>query len=602
MNAPRTLKRQLLPALVALSIGTAPPAVLAQSPATYSGTVSGTPGGSVSGTALASVPSITPSLPNLGDTSREALSPITERKLGEEIMQSIRFNQDYLDDPPIVEYLNNLGNNLVAARPGARGDANYDYFFFCVRDPQLNAFALPGGFIGVHSALLLAAQTESELASVLSHEIGHVAQRHIARQLGEQKTDALIPLAAMILAALAAKSSPDAAMGVMMGGQGLAIQRQLNFGREAEREADRVGFQILTAAGYETSGMVAFFQRLQNATRMYDTSMPWLMSHPLTTERIADIQARVREHPTRQRVDPLDFFLARARARVLQDPTTKGYAESEEFFRNLMAQQSRHQIAAGQYGMAFLALKRGDHAGAQTWLDKSRATVHQPPAPGAFSSPLPKGLAESMFAYTSLEIKVDQENKPDVLAQAIKEGLDAHAKFPLSRGIVWQYADALIKGGKPQEAERFLRDQIQQYRAEPELQDLLAQAYSKMGMLALQHIALAESYALLGGTQAALDQLQLARKSPDASFYEQAVIDARERDWQAKRREAMGDKKKDKDYSGASFSVKAGTTESTDPFGRKTERDCDTAKAAPADPFRRVDPLLRRDPLDAACR
>jgi hypothetical protein len=127
-----------------------------------------------------------------------------------------------------------------------------------------------------------------------------------------------------------------------------------------------------------------------------------------------------------------------------------------------------------------------------------------------------------------------------------------------------------------------------------------------MGKIALQHIALAESYALLGGTQAALDQLQLARKSTDASFYEQAVIDARERDWQAKRREAMGDKKKD--YSGASFSVKAGTAESTDPFGRKSERDCDTSKSVTADPFRRVDPLtrsdplLRRDPLDASCR
>ncbi|QCP12014.1 beta-barrel assembly-enhancing protease [Pseudoduganella umbonata] len=575
---------------------------------------------SISPAARAQAPTNVPSLPSLGDTSREALSPIIERKLGEEIMRDIRFNRDYLDDPPIIDYLNNLGNTLVTARPGARGEANYDYFFFAVRDPMLNAFALPGGFIGVHSALLLAAQSESELASVLSHEIGHVAQRHIARQLGEQKTDALIPLAAMVLAALVAKDSPDAAMGVMMGGQGVAIQRQLNFGREAEREADRVGFQIMGAAGYETSGMVAFFQRMQNATKMYDTSMPWLMSHPLTTERIADIQARIREAPYRQRVDALDFFLVRSRARVLQDQSTKGYAQSEEFFRNQMAQQSRHEIAAGQYGMAFLALQRDDYKGAQSWLDKARVTVERPPAPGAFSSPLPKGIAESVLAYTSLEIKVDQEKNPEVLAQAIVEGEQAHARYPLSRGIAWQYADALIKGGKPEQAERFLRDQIQQYRSEPELQDLLAQAYSKMGKIALQHIALAESYALLGGTMAALDQLQLARKSSDASFYEQAVIDAREREWQAKRREAMGEKGKDKDFGSASFRVSAGTTGAgsgagagtgtgaakDDPFGRngnKAERDCaDVTRPAWEPSGSRSDPLQRRDPFSATAR
>lgn len=573
----------------------------------------------VTAPARAQAPTNVPSLPSLGDTSREALSPVIERKLGEEIMRDIRFNRDYLDDPPIIDYLNNLGNTLVTARPGSRGEANYDYFFFAVRDPMLNAFALPGGFIGVHSALLLAAQSESELASVLSHEIGHVAQRHIARQLGEQKTDALIPLAAMVLAALVAKDSPDAAMGVMMGGQGVAIQRQLNFGREAEREADRVGFQIMGAAGYETSGMVAFFQRMQNATKMYDTSMPWLMSHPLTTERIADIQARIRETPYRQRVDALDFFLVRSRARVLQDKSTKGYAQSEEFFRNQMAQQSRHEIAAGQYGMGFLALQRDDHKGAQAWLDKARATIERPPAAGAFSSPLPKGLSESILAYTSLEIKVDQEKNPEVLAQAIAEGQEAHARYPLSRGIAWQYADALIKGGKPEQAERFLRDQIQQYRSEPELQDLLAQAYSKMGKIALQHIALAESYALLGGTMAALDQLQLARKSSDASFYEQAVIDAREREWQARRREAMGEKNKDKDFGGASFRVSAGPlagagagvgagtgTAKDDPFGRrdlnKAGEECAVSRPGWELSGSRTDPLARRDPFSAAAR
>jgi len=487
-------------------------------------------------------------LPTLGDASREDMSPVMEKRLGEEIMQSLRFERDYLDDPPIIEYLNSFGTKLVDARPGARGDANLDYYFFAIRDKNLNAFAMPGGYIGVHSALLLAAQNESELASVLSHEIGHVAQRHIARQLGAQKNDALIPLAAMLLAALAAKSSSDAAIGVFMGGQGLAIQRQLNFGREAEREADRIGFQIMNAAGYDASGMVSFFQRMQNTTRMYSDLMPpWLLTHPLTTERIADIQARIREQKFSQRVDGMDFHLIRARARVLQDESSKGLSDTEAVFKNQIQQPGRQNVAAGQYGMAMVSLKRSEFAAAQEWLDKARATIDKPPVAGAFTTPIPRGTTDSALAYMSLEIKLAQENKPEVIAAAIEEAKQAQGRYPLSRGLVWQYADALIKGGKYDEATRFLRDQLQMYRREPELHDYMAQAYAKQGKIALQHISLAESYVLLGGVLAALDQLALARKAPDATYYDQSVIDARERELQAKRREMMGDKKKDKD-------------------------------------------------------
>lgn len=484
-------------------------------------------------------------LPNLGDTERQELSPLFERKLGEQIMFDIRSNKDYLDDAPILEYLNSLGHTLVSAHPGARGEASFDYSFFAVRDTQLNAFALPGGFIAVHSALLLAAQNESELASVLGHEIGHVAQRHIARQLGQQKTDALIPLAAMVLAILAAKSSPDAAMGVMMGGQGLAIQRQLNFGRDAEREADRVGFQILGEAGFDTSGMVGFFQRMQIATRNYSDIVPaYLLSHPLTTERIADIQARIREQPYKQRADSLGFHLIRARARVLQDESSQGLAESTRYFQDMLLQDNRQQKTAGQYGLAFIMLKKGDLAAAQEWLDKARATVTALPPPGTLSAGQ-RDTAPTVFISLALDIKLAQENKPDVIAAALAEADAARQTYPLSRGINTQYAEALLAAGKADDAARFLRDQVQQYRDEPDLHDLLAKAYSKQGKVALQHMALAESYMLQGGMLAALDQLSLARKSADASFYDQAQIDAREREFKQRRKEAMGDKYKE---------------------------------------------------------
>lgn len=542
-------------------------------------------------TALA--PAKIPNLPALGGTESQDLSPLMERKLGEEIMNDIRRDRDYLDDGPILEYMNNFGNVLVDARPGARGEAKYDYFFFVVRDPQLNAFALPGGFIAVHSALLLAAQNESELASVLGHEIGHVVQRHIARSIGQQKQDALIPLAAMVLAALASRQGGDAAMGVFLGGQGLAIQRQLNFGRDAEREADRIGFQIMGEAGFDTSGMVAFFQQMQQTTRNYSDLVPaWLLTHPLTSERIADIQARIRAQPYKQRQDSLDFFLVRSRARVLQDQSSTGYAETKMFFEGQIKQDSWQQKAAGEYGLAFLNIKQGDAKAAQTWLDKAHETVNRPPPSGVFGAS-PRSKAETIFAATSIEVKLAQPDNKEALAQAVKEADAARQKFPLSRVLAHQYGEALIAAGKLEDADVYLRDQVQLYRSDIESYDMLAQVYSKQGKLALQHIALAESYNLQGGVMAALDQLSYARKSPDASFYDQSLIDAREREWQARRREELGDKGK-KDMAGSSFKLemKSGADEDKNDFSNPYSSPLDRLRRA-TDPMSPAGPTVR---------
>lgn len=487
-----------------------------------------------------------PSLPTLGDTAREDLSPVFERKLGEEIMRDIRRDRDFIDDDVVLEYMNNFGNALVSAYPGARGETNADYYFFAVRDPVLNAFALPGGFIGAHTGLLIAAQSESELASVMSHEIGHVAQRHIARMLGQQRQDALIPLAAMLLAALASKAGSDAAVGVFMGGQGLAIQRQLDFSRDAEREADRVGFQIMGAGGYDTTGMVEFFQRLQSASRNYSDLTPaYLRSHPLTSERISDIQSRIRETPYRQRIDSIEFHLVRARVRVLQDESVQGLRETQRAFETQLTQLSRQQKAGAQYGLAFLELKRGNHVKAQEWLDKARATMKPPDSKsGVLSAERADSNGSAMFASIGIEIKLSPGQPAAVKLQGMKEAEQAHMQFPLSRGIARQYGDAMIANGKLDDAAKFLRDQVQLYREEPKLHDLLAKAYAAQGKLTLQHMALAESYALGGSVLAALDQLNIARKAKDASFYDLALIDAREREWQAKRREEIEEAKK----------------------------------------------------------
>ena len=477
------------------------------------------------------------SLPTLGDTARGDLSPVMERKLGEQIMSSVRRDPDFIDDGPVAEYLNKLGNSLLDKRPDARGEASYDFDFFAVRDPVLNAFAFPGGFIGFHSGLILAAQSESELAAVMGHEIGHVSQRHIARMLGNQKQDVLIPLAALVLAALAARSSPDAAMGVFMGGQGLAMQRQINFTREAEREADRIGYQILRDGGFDTSGMVAFFGRLQHASRNYtDNGLSYLRSHPLTSERMADIQGRMIGERYRQRADGLDFYLTQARVRVLQDAKAQGLIDAETIFSNQMKAGNEESRLSGVYGMAFSAYKKHEYAKAQTLFDDLIKKIEQ--------SPRQKKWLKQTSAFASLAIDIQLGNKRT--DAAVKIAQQALVDMPLARGLAHQYAEALMAAQQVNEAEIFLRDQVTLYRRDAKLQHLLAKVYAGQNKQALEHIALAEAYAIEGALPAALQQLEIARLDPQVKYYDLSVIDAREREWKEKHREELLDEKKNK--------------------------------------------------------
>ncbi len=474
-------------------------------------------------------------LPTLGDTARGDLSPVMERRLGEQIMTEVRHDPDFIDDGPVNEYLNKLGNSLLDKRPDARGEDAYEFEFFAVRDPVLNAFAFPGGFIGFHSGLILAAQSESELASVMGHEIGHVSQRHVARMLGNQKQDALIPLAALLLAVLAAKSSPDAAMAVAMGGQSLSLQRQLSFSRDAEREADRIGFQILKDGGYDPGGMLAFFGRLQYSTRNYSDNAPsYLRSHPVTSERMADIQGRLFNERFKQRTDGLDFYLTQARIRVLQDSKAQGLADAIIFFENQVKNGNEEARLSAQYGLAFVAFKKADFNTAELKLNELMQRVSQ-------LAHQKKWLHETS-AFVSLAIDIEMGKKhPDL---ALKKAKEAMSEFPLARGLIHQYAEVLIEAKLPEQAEIFLRDQISLYRHEAKLQHLLAKAYAVDNKKALQHMALAEAYALEGALPAALQQLDLARLDPDVKYFDLSVIDAREREWKEKHREELAGEKK----------------------------------------------------------
>ncbi|HWV88994.1 MAG TPA: M48 family metalloprotease, partial [Burkholderiales bacterium] len=197
-------------------------------------------------------------LPDLGSSGDAGLSPQVERRIGESIMRDIRFREpSYVDDAEIADYLANLGGRLTQTAAGAR----QDFEFFAIRDHTINAFALPGGFIGVHSGLLTASDTESELASVIGHEIAHVTQRHIARMIGQQQQMQTPMLAALAAAILLGRSRPDLAAGAAAAAQAGAVQTQLNYSRDFEREADRVGLQALSAAGFDPSAMATFFEK-----------------------------------------------------------------------------------------------------------------------------------------------------------------------------------------------------------------------------------------------------------------------------------------------------------------------------------------------------
>ncbi|MEI8325514.1 MAG: M48 family metalloprotease [Betaproteobacteria bacterium] len=269
-------------------------------------------------------------LPNLGDPGDMSLS--AERALGDRIAREIYRDPDYIDDPLLAEYAQSIWHPLLAAARlrgeiSAEMDERLALEVLLVRDRSVNAFALPGGYMGVHLGMIGIVANRDELASVLGHELSHITQRHISRVVAKQNQQTPWLLGAMILGVLAASKSPDAASALLTGGQALAIQNQLNFSRDMEREADRVGFGVMSQAGFEPQAFASMFDKLQQSTRLSDSgAYPYLRTHPLTTERIGDVQARLPHGAAGAALlsaglTPSHAMIA-ARARVLANPST----------------------------------------------------------------------------------------------------------------------------------------------------------------------------------------------------------------------------------------------------------------------------------------
>jgi predicted Zn-dependent protease len=453
-------------------------------------------------------------LPDLGESAQSELTPVMERRVGEQIMRQIRRDPDYLSDPEVAGYIQSVGQRLVAAS----SDTQQEFEFFVVRDPSVNAFALPGGYVGVHSGLITTAASEAELASVLAHEISHVTQRHLARQFEKQNQLGTLSLIALLLALVAARSNPGAAQAAIVGAQAAPVQAFLSFSRDFEREADRVGFQLLQQSGYDVYAMPTFFERLQQASRNYDGNAPvYLRSHPLTAERIADMRNRAEQTPVRQRPDSTEFQLVRAKLRAEQGRPDEAVAA----FRDILREKRFTDEAAAHYGYAVALTRAKDLATAESELKvlrKKRPII-----------PMYESLAARVRAESG-----DINGASAILEQALRERPDYF-------GLRYAYAEVLQLQGRHENALVILERLVREQPRDARLYNLQAKSYAAVGNRFQQHRALAETYYLQGSLPAAIEQLQFAQTSGQGDFYTLSAVDARVRELRREHAEELAE-------------------------------------------------------------
>jgi predicted Zn-dependent protease len=294
------------------------------------------------------------------------------------------------------------------------------------------------GFIGVNTGTILTAQSESELAGVLAHEIGHVTQNHLARQIAKSKQNTIPSMIAMAVGILAARSNSDIAAATITSAQASVVQAQLAYTRDYEREADRLGYQTIEKAGLDVRGMGDFFERLQKAGRLYENNAPvYLRSHPLTLERISDMQNRAQLAPYRQVISDLDFHLVRAKLRAQMGTAREAISDFELQLR----EKKYASLAATHYGLAVAHMRQKDAVAAQREIEAIKALK--------VSSPMISGLAA--------QIRVAANDIPG--AQAIYR--EALQNFPQSKALIYGYAESLLAGRQYDQCLQFLDSQMQ---------------------------------------------------------------------------------------------------------------------------------------------
>lgn len=461
--------------------------------------------------ALAPVPAFSQAdrLPDLGSAGGGELSPIAERRLGESIMGQARAAGMVYDDAEYADYLNRLGARLGSTIP-ARGQA---LEFFAVRDPSINAFALPGGFIGVHTGLIAAAQTESELATVLAHEVAHVTQRHIARMLGEQRQASMLALASLVLAALAASSGGgNAAFGALALGDSLAARQMMSFSRDAEREADRIGLEMLTEAQFDVRAAPRFFERLQAANRYNEGNYPaYLRSHPVTSERMTDLELRIQGMRGLDLSDSLEFRLLKARSRAVGNPAVDALREVRRRFEDELKGDGAKDPALW-FGLASVAAEERNWPAAREALARARERV---------------GLPHPYLTRLEVAIALESGDVPEALALS-KAALE---RYPDRLAIVRLRGAALIAAREFDAAIILLRERTtNDFRGDGESWRMLAEAYQGAGKSGLAHYAAAEGYLLNGQRMPTIEQFRAAQRVGDLDYYTGSIVEAKLRE------------------------------------------------------------------------
>jgi predicted Zn-dependent protease len=442
-------------------------------------------------------------LPDLGDISQASMTMSDENRIGREAMAQLRQQNAISDDVELNAYINMLGGKLAAAVPP--GDIKFT--FFVVNDNSINAFAMPGGYVGVNKGLILTTQSEGELASVLGHEMAHVTQHHIARMQATTVSNQLTLLATLVAAVLASRSNnSDAVIGTLSAGIGLTASNQLAFSRDFEREADRVGMQYLAAAGFDVRDMPAFFQRLQQDEHLNGAdAYAFLRTHPVTVERISEAQNRAFDAPVRMRLSSVTYFLVREKIRS----QSMSGADALRYYKTALDRRLFLSEGATWYGLARARMEQQDYAGARQALSQARKLLQPDP----------------MLEELEAEIDKAAGNWGQALA-AYRAG---RVRFPNSRIMSAGEIDALLQTGQRQAALKEINAQLVIYPNDPILFRLQSRVYADGDMLRF-HAALGSALYFEKQYDAALEQYQLASQSPGDDFYLRSSIEARIRE------------------------------------------------------------------------
>jgi beta-barrel assembly-enhancing protease len=446
-----------------------------------------------------------PRLPELGDSSGALVTSSQEKRLGSEAMRELRAYGAVLNDPEVNAYLNELGKRVLNANP----DIREQFEFFAVGDNSVNAFAMPGGFIGVNMGLVLLTQTESELAGVLAHEIAHVTQKHYARQLDDQRKNSWMSIAGLAAAILAARAgNGEAVQGAILGSQAAAVQSYLNFSRDNEREADRIGFQYLLRAGFDTGAMSVFMERLQRSSSLNDSGLVpgYLRTHPITIERVGETRALASNVPARLAKESGDYHYVRA---LLRSYVGDG-PDAVKHFDSVIADRKYSSEAVARYGLAAALLRTRDFTRAKSELGALKA----------------KGIEHPMIEALLGQLYL-QNDEIDV---AVKHLEASFQRYPSHMQLAYDLPEALIRGKQPKRALGMLETTLVKHSADPQLLSLAARASADLGLKLKQHRYLGEQYYRQGNLVAALDQFELASKASDGDYFDASFVEARARE------------------------------------------------------------------------